>query len=304
MNYVQKNRNTILLISAGVVLITAFIIWAMQNKEYTSDDVMANVYPISLNVGDSLNFEDSSPFGEKRKWIFGDGYETAQKKGTHIYSKAGFYPVTLIIDDKFNKTFNVLVAQGASKVDEPTPSIIEAPIQARQFENVLFRAISDDAKMFTWRFGETGNIDSKDQVATYAYKTPGSYVVTLYTDKDSDPIIHQINILPSYPALEEELDSTAPTQEEVFSKINDDFRKHLQHIANGDNFNYHYNYLKNTYLCRKDNISVTVNDKNNSFYNYCMGLRFDKSNIIQEAKTTVDTEQNCVTKVEVKQSKQ
>lgn len=306
MNYVQKNRKTILLISASVVLLTAIILWATQNKEYTSDDLVGNVYPISITVGEALNYEDNSPFGEKRKWIFGDGTESSQKKGSHIYNKAGFYPVTLIIDDKFNKTFNVLVSPNTGKIDAPfQPSWIDAPTQARQFENVIFRAITNDAKMFSWRFGETGIIDSKSQFDSYAYKKPGSYVVTLYTDKDMQPITHQINILPAYPEMEDDtLAPPAPTEEEVFNKINDDFKYHLQQIANGYNFNYHYNYLKNNYLCKKDNVSVTINDKNNSFYYYCAGLQFDKGNLIQEVKTTVDAGQNCVTKVEVKQTKQ
>lgn len=309
MNYIQKNRRNILLISAGVVLLAGLLIWAFQKKEYTSEDLIASVYPISLNVGDTLKFEDKSSFGKEYKWIFGDGYEAQQKKGQHTFKKPGYYQVSLIVDNKYNKTFPVLVSATVLPVDnsQRTPTLIDGPSQAMQLENVFFRAVSGDAKMFTWRFGESGNIDAKEQMASYSFKNPGNYVVTLYTDTDPEPIVHQIRILPAYPTVaEQELQAVAPvqTESEVFSKINNDFRYHLQQIANGSNFNYHYNYLLNTYLCNKDNVSVTANDKNLSFYYYCTGLQFDKGNLIQEVNTTVDTGQNCVTKVEVKQSKQ
>ena len=308
MNYVQKNRRNILLISAGVVLLTALILWATQKKDFGSDDIVASVYPISLNIGDTLKFEDNSPFGKNRKWVFSDGYQSPDKKGQHRFAKAGFYPVTLIIDDKFNKTFNVVVSASAQTAELTThqPTIIDAPAQAMQFSNVFFRAETTDAKMFTWRFGESGTIDARTQMASYAFKTPGNYIVTLYTDTDPEPISHQIKVLPAYPEIDEPeaIAPPPPTEAEVFNKINDDFRYHLQQIANGTNFNFHYNYLRNTYLCGKNNVSVTANDKNNSFYYYCTGLQFDKGNLIQEVKTTVDTGQNCVTQIEVKQSKQ
>jgi hypothetical protein len=172
-----------------------------------------------------------------------------------------------------------------------------------QLENVFFRAEAPDAKIFTWKFGETGNIDAKEKMATYAFKNPGNYIVTLYTDADQEPIQHMIKILPAYEELDDEEIAT-PTVADIYGKINDDFKYHLQQIADGNSFNTHYNYLLNTYLCSKDNIAVNVNDKANSFYYYCTGLQFDKKNNIQEVKTTLDANQNCVIKVEVTQSKQ
>ncbi len=307
MNYLQKNRRTITFIVLGIVLFTALLIWGIRKQEYTPEDISATVYPISLNTGETITFEDKSPFGQTRKWLLGDGFESAERKGQHVFKKPGYYQVTLLIDNKLSRTFPVLVSSGVVEVDtEREPTLIDAPTQAMQLENVLFRAVSSDAKVYTWKFGESGQIDAKEKMATYAFKNPGNYVVTLYTDADAEPLIHQIRVLPAYPALEDEpeLAPAGPTESEIHSKINDDFRYHLQQIANGNNFNYHYNYLLTTYLCNKDNVSVSVNDKNNSFYYYCTGLQFDKNNLIQEVTTTVDTFRNCISKVEVKQSKQ
>ncbi|SFI49746.1 PKD domain-containing protein [Halpernia frigidisoli] len=309
MNYVQKNRKNILLISAGVIILAGLLIWALQKKGYTSEDMVATISPNSVNVGESVNFEDKTPFGKTRKWVFSDGAETTDKKGIHIYKKPGYYQVSLILDNEFTKTFPILVSSAVvSAVADPairTSTIIDAPSQAMQLENVLFRAVSNDAKIYSWKFGESGNIDAKDKMVTYAFKNPGTYVVTLYTDGDLEPVIHQIKILPSYPVQDQqEIQVVAQTEGEVINKINDDFRYHLQQIANGSNFNMHYYYLLRTYLCNKDNVSVSANNKNISFYYYCTGLQFDKNNLIQEVTTTVDPGQNCVTKVEVKQSKE
>lgn len=308
MNYVQKNRNNILLISAGVIILAGLLIWALQKKGYTSEDMVATVSPNSINVGESVNFEDKTPFGKTRKWDFGDGAESVEQKGLHTYQKPGYYRVSLIVDNQYTKTFPILVSSAAIAIAKdsiagPTTTI-DAPTQAMQLENVLFRAVSS-AKIYSWKFGESGNIDAKDKMVTYAFKNPGTYVVTLYTDADVEPILHQIKILPSYPqANQQDIQPIAPTQGEVINKINDDFRYHLQQIANGSNFNSHYYYLLRTYLCNKDNVSVSANGKNISFYYYCTGLQFDKNNLIQEVTTTVDPGQNCVTKVEVKQSKE
>lgn len=309
MNYIQKNRRNILLISAGVIILAGLLIWALQNKDRSSDDMVATITPNSVSVGEAVVFEDNTPFGTTRKWIFGDGVESKEKKGSHIYKKDGYYQVSLIVDNKYVKTFPILVSSAvvASARDSMNSSTtsIDAPLQAMQLENVLFRATSSNANIYSWKFGESGKIDAKDKMVTYAFKNPGTYVVNLYTDVDEEPILHQIKILPSYP--EKELQIAAPveaTQGEIINKINDDFRYHLQQIAKGNNFNNHYYYLLRTYLCNKDNVSVSANGKNMSFYYYCTGLQFDKNNLIQEVTTTVDPGQNCVTKVDVKQSKE
>jgi len=305
MNYIQKNRKNIIIAVISLLLLAAIIIlWLQRKVIHSSDDIVAAVYPTSLNVGDTLTFEDKTAFGKTRKWDFGDGFNSDKNKGSHFFKKPGYYQVSVIIDNKYTKSFPVLVSGGISRQVDTIKATtrIDAPSQAMQLENVFFRADSPDAKIYTWKFGETGNIDAKEKMATYAFKNPGNYIVTLYTDVDNEPIQHMIKILPAYEELDDEV-VTAPTVTDIYSKINDDFKYHLQQIANGNNFNSHYNYLLSTYLCNKDNIGLTVNDKNNSFYYYCTGLQFDKNNSIQEVKTTLDTNQNCVVKIEVKQSK-
>jgi len=301
MNYFQKNKKNIIIGVIATLLIAALVaLWLQKKVIHSSDDIVGVVYPSTLKVGDTLSFEDKTQFAKTKLWNFGDGTISNKNKGIHFYNKPGYYQVTLIIDNKYSKSFPIIVsARTVPKKDSvKTITLIDAPSQAMQFENVQFRAISD-GKQFTWKFGETGRIDSKDKLAIYSYQKPGDYVVSLITDETAEPVLHQIKILPAYDALEEEV-----SVEDSYAKIDNDFKYHLQQIAYGNSFNMHYNYLLRTYLCNNENTVVNVNDsKVNNFYMYCAGLQFDKNNIIQTVKVNFDDAQNCVTKVDINQSK-
>ncbi|SMP35914.1 PKD domain-containing protein [Chryseobacterium profundimaris] len=301
MNYFQKNKKNIIIGVIATLLIAALVaLWLQKKVIHSSDDIVGVVYPSTLKVGDTLSFEDKTQFAKTKLWNFGDGTISDKNKGIHFYNKPGYYQVTLIIDNKYSKSFPIIVsARTVPKNDSvKTVTLIDAPSQAMQFENVQFRAISD-GKQFTWKFGETGRIDSKDKLAIYSYQKPGDYVVSLITDETVEPVLHQIKILPAYDALEEEV-----SVEDSYAKIDNDFKYHLQQIAYGNSFNMHYNYLLRTYLCNNENTVVNVNDsKVNNFYMYCAGLQFDKNNIIQTVKVNFDDAQNCVTKVDINQSK-
>jgi len=301
MNYFQKNKKNIIIGVIATLLIAALVaLWLQKKVIHSSDDIVGVIYPSTLKVGDTLSFEDKTQFAKTKLWNFGDGTTSDKNKGIHFYNKPGYYQVTLIIDNKYSKSFPIIVsARTVPKKDTvKTVTLIDAPSQAMQFENVQFRAISD-GKQFTWKFGETGRIDSKDKLAIYSYQKPGDYVVSLITDETVEPVLHQIKILPAYDALEEEI-----SVEDSYAKIDNDFKYHLQQIAYGNSFNMHYNYLLRTYLCNNENTVVNVNDsKVNNFYMYCAGLQFDKNNVIQTVKVNFDDAQNCVTKVDINQSK-
>lgn len=303
MNYFQKNKKNIIIGVIATLLIAALVaLWLQKKVIHSADDIVGVVYPSSVAVGDTLLFEDKTQFAKTKRWNFGDGTTSDKSSGIHFYNKPGYYQVTLIIDNKYSKSFPVMVsARGIPKPKDTTKirTTIDAQSQGMQFENIQFRAISD-AKQFAWKFGETGNTDSKEKLAIYSYKNPGDYVVTLYTDENVEPVLHRIKILPAYDALDQEEVSV----EDAYKKIDDDFKYHLQQIAAGNNFNTHYNYLLRTYLCNNENTVVKVsNSKVNNFYMYCAGLQFDKNNVIQTVKVNFDDSQNCVTKVDINQSK-
>ncbi|HEX7869431.1 MAG TPA: PKD domain-containing protein [Chryseobacterium sp.] len=303
MNYFQKNRKNIIIGVIATLLIAALVaLWLQKKVIHSADDIEGVVFPSSLSTGDTLSFQDKTEFAKFKKWDFGDGQTSDKSKGIHFYSKPGYYNVTLIIDNKYSKSFPIMVS--ARGIPKPKDSAavatkIDAPTQVMQYENVQFRALSD-ATNFTWRFGETGKIDSKDKLAIYSFQKPGNYVVTLYTDKDLEPIQHHILVNPAYNSMQDE----EPTLDEMYAKKDNDFKYHLQKIANGNSFNEHYNYLLRTYLCNNENTIVKVADsKVNNFYLYCAGLQFDKNIVIQTVKLNYDDGMTCVTKVDINQSK-
>ncbi|ASW74485.1 hypothetical protein IQ37_13260 [Chryseobacterium piperi] len=303
MNYFQKNKKNIIIGVIATLLIAALVaLWLQKKIIHSADDIIGDVYPSTLSVGDTLLFEDKTQFAKTKKWNFGDGATSDKSNGFHFYSRPGYYSVTLMIDNKYSKSFPVLVSARPLSKPVDTAKVrttIEAPAQAMQHENVQFRAISN-ATQFSWKFGESGSTDSKDKLAIYSYKEPGDYIVTLYTNENVEPVLHRIKILPYYDALEDDEVSV----EDAYAKIDNDFKYHLQQIANGNNFNSHYNYLLQKYLCNNENTVVKVTDsKVNNFYMYCAGLQFDKNTIIQTVKVNFDDAQNCVTKVDINQSK-
>ncbi|AQX06278.1 PKD domain-containing protein [Elizabethkingia meningoseptica] len=305
MNYFQKNKKNIIIAVISVLLVASLVALWLQRKSVSSEDIVAVVFPSNMTMGDSLRFEDKTLNAKTKRWDFGDGKTSEKDKGIHMFSKPGFYEVKLTIDNKYTKTFPILVsAANVALAAEPEETRIDAQTQALQFENVIFRAVSSKGKTFTWRFGESGNIDSKDKMAIYSYKKPGIYTITLLTDDSPQPVTHQIKILPAYNPNEQVEQDLSAAVDNSYSEIDDDIKRTLQQIANGNNFNSNYNYLLRTYLCNNDNAAIVVNNgKPNNYYYYTTGLQFDKDNTIQDVKSTYDSSQKCIVKLEVTQSK-
>ncbi len=301
MNYIERNKKRIIFIISGLILITAILaLWLQKKYFHTIADIDCKVFPTTLHIGDTLFYVDKTPFFALKKWNFGDGNVSVNDSGYYFFRKPGYYQVTLTLNNKYSKTFSIQVLdQPLAATIEDSLTTIEGPAEAMQFENVIFRANTKNAKLFSWKFGETGSVDSKEQMVIYSYQKPGTYVVSLYTEETAYPITHQITILPSFKVFNDSV-----SIEDTYKGIDDDFKYHLQQIAYGKNFNMHYNYLLNKYLCKNDNAAIKVNtSKINTFYYYCAGLQFDKNSIIQSVKVGFDEALNCVTKVDIIQTK-
>jgi len=300
-NFIQKNKKKIFLITLLLLIAGALLLTWFQKKIIHSDtDLICKVYPLKLTVKDTLFYKDSTAFGVLHRWEFGDGNISLTDTGFYQFNKPGYYQVKLSINNAYSKVFNVQVLDTVviEKIEDSVTTI-DGPVLAMQNENVIFRVKSKIAKLFSWKFGETNSIDSKEAVVIYAYKNPGQYVVSLYTDEMAYPITQKIQILPSYKVA-----TDSQSLDVMYDSIDNDFKFHLQKIANGENFNLNYHYLLKKYLCNNEDAVMKVNNsKINNFYYYCAGLQFDKNSIIQSVKVGFDDKQNCVTKVEVQQSK-
>lgn len=298
--YRKSNTVRIVLMLSGVILALVLVgLWLQQKFFHAVTDIEAEVYPTTLTVGDTLFYVDKTSFSAIKEWSFGDGNISVNDSGYYFYKHPGYYQVKLTLNGKYNKVFSIQVLDEVQETIVDSITIIEAPREAMQFENVVFRSNSKTAKLFSWKFGESGIIDSKEQMVIYAYQNPGEYIVSLFTDDTEYPVLHNIKILPSFKEMTDSL-----SVEDVYQKIDNDFKYHLQQIAKGANFNKHYNYLLNKYLCNKENTPTKVNtSKVNTFYYYCIGLQFDKNNIIYNVKVNFDDNMNCVNKIDVVQGK-
>jgi len=298
--YRKRNTVKIILIVASILFALVLVgLWLQKKLFHTIADIKGNVYPTTLSIGDTLFYTERTSFAAIKEWNFGDGNISVNDSGYYFYTKPGYYQVTLTLNGQYSKVFSIQVLDKLKGDIEDSITTIEAPDQAMQLENVVFRVKSKNAKLFSWKFGESGTIDSKEQMAIYAYQHPGDYVVSLYTDETQYPITHVIKIFPSFKIMNDSL-----SVDNMYQKIDDDFKYHLQQIADGSQFNYHYNYLLNKYLCNNENAPIKVNtSKINTFYYYCAGLQFDKNSIIQDVKVSFDETMNCVTKVDIIQSK-
>jgi len=299
-HFKQKNKRRIIIITFAALLgLAALFAWLQSRVLHLQEGVEMNVYPLKLSIKDTLHYVDKTAFGKTRRWTFGDGNISLSDSGSFQYSKPGYYQVSLLIDNKYSKTVNVQVIDNTKSGDlQDSVVTIDAPKIAMQFENIVFRCNVKGAKLYSWKFGESGSIDSKDPMVIYSYQRPGNYTVMVYTETTKYPVMHKIQILPSYKASVDSI-----SLDDGYKKIDDDFKWHLQQIANGNAFNEHYNYLLKTYLCRNEKVVMKVNEtKLNDFNSYCLGLQFDKRSIIQSVKVGFDDKQNCVTKVEVQQS--
>ncbi len=265
-------------------------------------DVNAKVSKNKLVVGENFQFEDNSTHAKKWKWEFGDGVVAYDRGGQYRYAGQGNYKVRLLINDAPADSFFVTVRDTAVVQAVVADSLmrIEGPAVAMQFENLIFRATGANANLFRWEFGDAKAGDTRDPFVFHTYEQPGDYVVRLTTNASQYPIRLPVKVLPAYQAP-----APAKNPMDKMASSDDDFKWHLQQIADHKDFEYHYGYLVNKYLCGNEKVAVMVNgDKYNEFWTYCSGLHYDKSIFIAQAKVSMDTSMTCVTRVEIAQQQQ
>ena len=61
MNYIQKNKTNIMIgVTALSVIGILLYLWFQNRNNINSEDINAQVYPNTINVGDSLIFKDNT----------------------------------------------------------------------------------------------------------------------------------------------------------------------------------------------------------------------------------------------------
>lgn len=133
-----------------------------------------------------VNFKDlSTGTSLSYQWNFGDGQTSNAKNPSHIYTEAGFYNITLTVNNSLgsdSKTILVeIIAPGDNPVQElPAASFISTSPdelgETTSFINTSYDGL-DGQVSYTWNFGDGQTSSEKDPL--YTYQTAGIYTVQL-----------------------------------------------------------------------------------------------------------------------------
>ncbi|MCD8192983.1 MAG: PKD domain-containing protein [Tannerellaceae bacterium] len=289
----KKISNSKLYIIISLIIICLLVALAVRLL-FQKKEVYAFVSPLEVYLNEPVFYSDSTYNASQWFWEFGNGAFSNSRYGEYRYPSTGTYQIRLTVDNSLERNFIVNVRERV-QLERDSLIRISAPYEAMQGEFVVFRGVGH-AREWRWSFGETGIIDSREQVAIYAFNHPGLYMVELMTEDTQYPIMHEIQVLPVY---EEDVDTHI--------EIGNDIREKLQAIVDGKPFNPNYNHIMNKYLCNNPNLIVTVNgDKNNDFYSYCQGLKIIglHNTTIQEVHVFMDEHRpGCLKKLNVTQVK-
>ncbi len=123
-------------------------------------------------------------------WNFGDGAVGGGKIVTHTYTKAGEFTATLTVfdpegnSDQTSRKIEVLDPNAAPDNEPPVASFNAVPTSGTvpltvDFQSTSFDPDGDNLSQF-WDFGDAGEGDTDSgPVASYTYRSPGTYTVTL-----------------------------------------------------------------------------------------------------------------------------
>ncbi len=238
-------------------------------------EIRAAIYPLNVELGSAIYYSDSTSGAKSVLWEFGNGDVSKDPKGSYVFTHTGKYKIRLTVDNDKVVSFLVNVRDHKIATEKERVKII-APSKAMVNERVVFMA-DGEADSWSWEFGETGAVDSRERNPIYVFSKVGQHEIHLLAGNMEYPIVKLIDVVP---------DAFTVTDNPP-SAIEDDIMEHLQNIIDTKNFNSNYNYILNKYLSKKlggdgENTMVLVNNTNeNDFYSYCNGLK-----IMGKAKST------------------
>ena len=282
----NERQKIILIVSLLLAVIGLVIVIFLPSKSETRtldfyiQDANGNNH---LEVNEKLRFlvNDSSEVSDKTVlWKMGNGDSIVGHPNINYkYRKAGKYLVTLHIDGRYITGRYIQIDSIKEKVAVDSIPHIHGVSEGYQGEDLVFSADGYGVDTWLWEFGESGTVDAFERQVVYKYDHPGKYIIKLKTNTTTQPVEHEITILPK---VEDIMDQV---QVDSVALAENDIKRHLQAIAGAkvsDKSAYYanMNYIKNTYF-RYDasQIIVEVNSSKYSvFPDYCQGLHFLASN--------------------------
>jgi PKD repeat protein len=192
----------------------AFPVKLISSNQFNCSDTIESDYMIynapkagldfKLNSGCPpivINFENTSTFGTKYLWSFGDGDTSSEINPGHIYVKPGSYKVRLIANGGSNCADTIEANKTIKIFSKPNPSFSHVLIQDKKpYRTVVFSSQLDSVESYEWYY--KGSLIGRGSSPSYRFADAdsGSLEITLKTSSidGCDSSITQTIELPSY----------------------------------------------------------------------------------------------------------
>lgn len=298
-----KTYLIIVILLAIAILAALIYFFRLYNKPDQKINAKVNRTEIYLN--EDLVYTDNTVGAKSWLWEFGNGDKSNSQQGAYRFKNTGSYVVRLTVDNKLREQFIIEVRDTLAAIAVDTTLFVSGPTSGLVFEELRLEA-NGPGEVFEWWFGETGRVDAIGKSALYTYSKPGRYQVRLKSDRSPKVVSHFVVIEDPNAELSEIITPGKGANEAI-----NDLKKHIQAIADGEDFDSKYNLILNKYLCRDEKVKVQVEmdgkKKQMDVYAYLMGLTFSKGISIDEVAITSSTnpgsETECPTLLTIKQSK-
>lgn len=183
-----------IILLGGVIMLLRYF---LSEPDKDCNGLSADVIPKNVFVesGDSISFFDNTPGANEWQWEFDDGGISFMKTGKYFFSTVGHHTIVLTVNKSCTDTFEVWVGSTEISVDSIEVTIT-GPKTVHVGQEVQFKCVAKDATKFSWKFGESGLQDSKEQNPFYTFNRASTYKITVATDVAKNPGELIVTVLP------------------------------------------------------------------------------------------------------------
>lgn len=131
-------------------------------------------------VGELIKFEDYTQRAKTYEWDFGDNSEYATDKSPiHVYQEAGEYLIKLTVNNSRSAMQKLVILEKEPLINQDLIPKFSTPADIIAGQPVRFTCFTQGATSWTWRFGESGQVDASRRTASYTFLKPGKKTVCL-----------------------------------------------------------------------------------------------------------------------------
>jgi hypothetical protein len=289
----RKRLILIFLVLIVVLGISLFFIFRGNNCEPPVISSTAS----STDIGQDVEFKTEVE-AESYHWDFGDGNTSSEQNPVHNFATAGDFLVTMYLDDNTECKGQINIKVNESLVLEDTTNKvslpdIKVPTNIRVAESVQFEDLTIGASKWTWMFGESGDVDSKEKKPNYTFKNAGTYEIEVSNDVAVKPARIKVVVSPM-----KIIDKKTGAERKAPEMPKSILISKLQTIANGDIKA--MSFFK-TLLCNEQ-IPVKINSgKVRPWIDYCQAISIEEDKLILDIILTKNPQTNCISSIDVTQ---